>query len=663
MGSLSRSLPATRTGSWPGALAVLSLLLGSPLSVAAGSDPVTAPATATAALAAVMEDYWQEELRFNPSLALERGEYRFQDQFDDSLEDEWRADRLASVRRLSRAVAAISPQTLGLEDRTSREMLRYYLAEDEAFYAGSAFETARMLPIDHFQGPHLAFAHDAAGEGAYPYRTAEDYDKGLVRAAHFARWADEAISRLREGERRRVLLPRIVVERLLPQLKVHLDVDPERSEFWKPVAGMPAAIPAADRERIKDAYRRSIADVIQPAYGRLYQFLRIDYLPRARPTAGLSAVPGGDALYRYYVRHHTTTLIDAAQIHALGRAEVKRIESEFARVQTRVGVPGSLKDLFTSVRSDPNLHFATPSDVIPAYQSAKARIVDQLPRLFETLPKAPFEIRALPESARESQGNGYYSPAAPDGTRPGVLWMNIWAPGVTDKFTVMTISLHEGLPGHHLQTSIAAENDRLPAFRRYDSTNAYVEGWGLYAESLGNELQVFDDPWQYYGHLTYALLRANRLVIDTGIHALGWSAEKGIDWMLAHSSMTREQAAAEVERYVAYPGQALSYKVGELKIRSLRIRAETVLRNRFDVRAFHRQILMGGSMPLAILTARIEAWISVTLASPLDAPTSKPRLARDTRVPSPGGSALAANGQQLLHEGAVAAFPIDEMNL
>lgn len=601
------------------------------LVTAAPAWPEPAPsgeaATATAALAGVMDEYWQEELRLNPALALEHGDYRHQERFDDSLEDEWRADRLASVRRLTRALAAISPQTLGLEDRTSREMLRYYLAEDEAFYSGQAFETARMLPIDHFQGLHLAFAHDAAGGGSYPFRTIEDYEKGLIRAENFARWVDEAISRLREGERRHVVLPRIVVERILPQLRVHLGIEPERSEFWKPISAVPDTINATDRERLKDAYRKSIAEVIEPAYGRLYDFLRIEYLPRARTTAGLTAVPGGDALYRHYVRHHTTTLIDAAQIHALGRGEVRRIEAEFAKIQGLVHVPGTIKDLFTSVRTDASLHFASPSEVIPAYQAARERIADQLPRLFEALPRAPFEIRALPESARESQGNGYYSPAVPDGTRPGILWMNIWAPGVTDKFTVMTISLHEGLPGHHLQTSIAAENDRLPLFRRYDSTNAYVEGWGLYAESLGKELQLFDDPWQYYGHLTYALLRANRLVIDTGIHALGWSTEQGIDWMLSHSSMTREQAAAEVERYVAYPGQALSYKVGELKIRALRNRAETVLRNRFDVRAFHRQVLMGGSMPLAILTARIEAWIAVTLASPLDAPASKPRLA------------------------------------
>jgi uncharacterized protein (DUF885 family) len=227
-------------------------------------------------------------------------------------------------------------------------------------------------------------------------------------------------------------------------------------------------------------------------------------------------------------------------------------------------------------------------------------------------PRAEFQIRALPDSSKNSQGNGYYSAAGADGSRPGILWINTYAPGISDKFNVMTLVLHEGMPGHHFQTSVAQEQGGLPAFRRFDFTNAYGEGWALYAESLGNELGLFDDPWNYYGYLNYALLRANRLVIDTGLHAMGWDVETGIRWMMQHSSMTRDQAAAEVERYVAYPGQALSYKLGELKIRELRRRAEQELGSRFDLQAFHDQILLGGSMPLTILEQRVDRWISAT---------------------------------------------------
>ena len=289
---------------------------------------------------------------------------------------------------------------------------------------------------------------------------------------------------------------------------------------------------------------------------------------------------------------------------------MSRIESELAQIQQRLRIDGSLQDFFSSVRSDAALKFSSRDAIIPAFEAARQTITGRLPQLFDVMPRAEFRIAALPESSKESQGNGYYAPAGANGSRPGVLWINTYAPGVQDTFNVMTIALHEGLPGHHFQTSIAQERTDLPSFRRFDFTNAYGEGWALYAESLGRELGVFDDPWAYYGQLNYAILRANRLVIDTGLHADGWSVEQGVAWMMAHSSMTRAQATAEVERYVAYPGQALSYKIGELKIRELRTRAELALGSRFDLKAFHDQILLGGSMPLTILERNVDRWIA-----------------------------------------------------
>jgi uncharacterized protein (DUF885 family) len=321
-------------------------------------------------------------------------------------------------------------------------------------------------------------------------------------------------------------------------------------------------------------------------------------------------MPGGAALYDYDVRFHTTTQLTPAQIHALGRTEVQRIEAELVKVQAAVGVGGSLQQFFAQVRADPKRRFTSRGQIVPAFEAARQEIAGKLPQLFDVWPRAEFQIRALPESSKHSQGNGYYAAAGADGSRPGVLWINTYAPGVSDTFNVMTIMLHEGLPGHHFQTSIAQEQAQLPAFRRFDFTNAYGEGWALYSESLGNELGLFDDPWNYYGHLNYAILRANRLVIDTGLHAMGWDVDTGVRWMLEHSSMTRDQAAAEVERYVAYPGQALSYKLGELKIRELRQRAVQELGSKFDIKAFHDQILLGGSMPLTILEQNVDRWIS-----------------------------------------------------
>jgi uncharacterized protein (DUF885 family) len=325
---------------------------------------------------------------------------------------------------------------------------------------------------------------------------------------------------------------------------------------------------------------------------------------------GLDGIPGGAALYQHYVRQHTTTSLTPADIHGLGEAEVTRLSAELAMVQARLGIPGAADALFETARRDPAQKFQGPAEIVPAFEAARHVIEARLPRLFGVSPRAEYQIRALPESARASQGNGNYAAAAADGSRPGILWINIYAPGVQDRFNVMTISLHEGLPGHHFQTSIAQEQTALPDLRRFDGTTAYVEGWGLYAESLGRELGVFEDPWQYFGHLNYALLRANRLVIDTGIHAQGWDVARGVDYMMAHSSMSREQATAEVERYVAYPGQALAYKVGELRLRALRHEAEEALGPRFDLRAFHDELLRGGSMPLEILERHMRRWIA-----------------------------------------------------
>jgi uncharacterized protein (DUF885 family) len=564
------------------------------------------------ALKQLLQDYWDELQRLFPREALGHGDLRDEALFDDSLQDDWRRRLLALVERYRQAASAYSAARLSDSDATSLALLRERLDEAAEYYSGSLFETARMLPIDQFQGLHTEYAADAAGAGNYPFVTVADYDNALLRADRFAAWTDAAIGRLQEGVQAGVLLPRLVVERILPQLRPHFGRAPERTEFWAPVARLPPAFTPAERLRLERAYRRKIADVIEPAYRRLHTYLQDRYLPQARTSVSLGAIPGGAALYAYDVRHHTTTQLTPAEIHALGLAEVSRIEAELARVQSALHIGGSLQDLFAQVRADPAQKFAARADIVPAFERARGQIEGRLTRLFDVLPRAEFQIRALPESSQHSQGNGYYAPAAGDGSRPGILWINTYAPGVTDRFNVMTITLHEGLPGHHFQTSLASEQPDLPAFRRFDATDAYGEGWALYAESLGRELGVFDDPWSYYGHLNYAILRANRLVVDTGLHAMGWDVATGVRWMMQHSSMTEAQAAAEVERYVAYPGQALAYKLGELRIRALRSEAQAALGGRFDLKAFHDQILLGGSLPLDLLSEQVERWIAAT---------------------------------------------------
>lgn len=565
-----------------------------------------------AAFNQMLEDYWQDYLGLNPIAALSHGDNRNEGRFDESLQDAWQGRTVAMLDKYLQASAGYSADTLSQTDRTSLAMLRDQLTLAKDFYSGALFETSRMLPLDQFQGRHTEFAADAAGSGAYPFKTLADYDRQLDRADAFAKWANDAVMRMREGVKAGVVLPRMVVQRILPQLHAHFGLPPEKTEFWQPLATLPADVAPADRARLEKAYRVKIATVIEPAYRRLFEFMQSEYLPHARDSVGLGQMPGGAALYNYDVRFHTTTQLTPSQIHAIGAAEVTRIEAEFAKVQAVVGFKGTLQEFFVKVRADPALKFTSREQIIPAFEADRQIIVGRLPKLFDVWPRAEFQIRALPDSSKNSQGNGYYSAAGADGSRPGILWINTYAPGISDKFNVMTLVLHEGMPGHHFQTSVAQEQGRLPAFRRFDFTNAYGEGWALYAESLGSEVGLFDDPWNYYGYLNYAILRANRLVIDTGLHAMGWDVETGIQWMMQHSSMTRDQAAAEVERYVAYPGQALSYKLGELKIRELRRRAEKELGPQFDLQAFHDQILLGGSMPLTILEQRVDRWISAT---------------------------------------------------
>ncbi len=611
----------------PRLAAVSALLLSMSIHSSLADTGVAAATDAAQAeeqqLDALYAAYWHDWLRLNPQEALAEGVPEAESQFDDSLEDSWLADMRKTLLNYQSELAHFDAAQLPREARISYQMLKYEIDQALSYYGSDLYVTARMLPINQFVGQHTAFALDQSGSGSYNFKTVADYDHALERADSFARWANDAIARLKEGVAKGVVLPRVVVERVLPQLQNYVGVPARKSEFWNPIANMPADFSAADRARLTRAYAQKITTVIEPAFRKLHAYLQTDYLPHANAVPGLGALPNGAALYAYDIKANTTTAMSAEQIHALGLAEVQRITEELDKVRQAVHFEGTLPEFFASVRGDPAQHFQSPDEVIPAYRAALQRILPKLPTLFDVMPKAAFEIRALPDSAKKYQGNGNYQQAAADGSRPGILWINVYAPGIKDKFIVTTTTLHETYPGHHFQTSLAAEIKGLPAFRRLTFFNAYGEGWALYCESLGKELGLYDDPWQYYGHLMNEMLRANRLVIDTGIHAMGWSTEQGIAWMMDHSSMDHAQAAAEVERYVAYPAQALSYKVGQLEIRRLRTQAEHALGSHFDVRKFHDQILLGGSMPLAVLDDKVDDWIA---QAPQGPPTMSQRF-------------------------------------
>jgi uncharacterized protein (DUF885 family) len=358
----------------------------------------TPPAPANAAFNDMLEQYWLDLLDLEPMLGLSHNDERHRDEFDDSLEDGWRTQMMALIDKYLAGSAAFPAESLSENDRTSLAMLREQLTLAKDYYSGSLFETARMLPIDQFQGEQSSFAEDAAGAGDYPFKTVEDYEKALARADAYARWTDDAIRRMREGIKAGVLLPRMVVERVLPQLRVHTGLAAGKTEFWRPIEQLPAEFPAADRTRLAAAYRHKIETVIEPAYRRMYQFLSKEYLPHARDSVGLGQMPGGRALYDYDVRYHTTTRLTPEQIHALGQTEVTRIEGELAKVQAAVGFTGSLQDFYAHVRNDASQKFTAPDQIVPAFEAARREIVPRLPTLFDVLPQAEFQIRALPES-------------------------------------------------------------------------------------------------------------------------------------------------------------------------------------------------------------------------------------------------------------------------
>jgi uncharacterized protein (DUF885 family) len=397
---------------------------------------------------------------------------------------------------------------------------------------------------------------------------------------------------------------------VVPQLRQIAVDDPEQSLFWQPVKGMPAAVPSADRTRLEAAYRAAIATRILPAYRRLADFVEREYLPAARTSVGWSALPGGQAWYRLRIRDQTTTRMEADEIHAIGLAEVARIRGEMEAVMRQTGFRGDLPAFFRHVQQDDRYYFATPDQLLDGYRDLKRRIDALLPKLFRDFPRADYEIRAVEAfRAASAAGASYQSPSA-DGRRPGIFYVNTYNLRAQPIYGMETLSLHEASPGHHFQNSIQQELQGLPRFRRFGFYVAYGEGWALYAESIGRELGLFTDPMQWYGRLSDEMLRAMRLVVDTGLHARGWSREQAIAFMLENSSMAESDVVAEVERYIALPAQALGYKLGQLRITAMRERAERELGPRFDVREFHSQVLRDGALPMDALEAKIDRWIA-----------------------------------------------------
>ncbi|MBS0396321.1 MAG: DUF885 domain-containing protein, partial [Proteobacteria bacterium] len=529
---------------------------------------------------------------------------------------------------------SLSTAHLGLEYDLEKRSLKRLAAIDERSLAGQDLLTyrvfkrgrelelegfryqAELLPVNQFFGLPQLFAQLGSGSGAQPFRTVRDYENWLARARGFAVWVDQAIVNMRRGSARGYVQPRVVIERLLPQLERLGGGDPAQSLFMQPAAQFPAGVPAAEQARLRAALKAAVADTIQPAYRRLHAFLRDEYLPRTRATVAWSELPLGPAWYAYRVRLATTTALTPAEIHRLGLAEVARIGAEMDRVIDGLGFKGDRRAFLDSLRADPRFYFEREEDLLAAYGALKAKVRARLPDLFDLAPKADFEIRAVEPFRAAAQSTASYQAPAADGSRPGIFYVNTYDLKSRPRYGMEEIYLHEAEPGHHFQIAIQQELTGLPSFRRYGNYGAYVEGWGLYAESLGRDLGLYTDPYSYFGALSGEIWRAVRLVVDTGMHAEGWSRQRALDYLLANSAVGATDAAAEIDRYIAMPGQALTYKIGALKIQELRARAQRELGARFDLRAFHHAVLADGALPLDVLESKIDGWIAGQKAAP-----------------------------------------------
>ena len=562
---------------------------------------------ASVPLAALFEAYWEEQARLFPFGATAQGDNRYNDQLPNDQTQAFRDQLGAVYRKYLAQLHKTDRRLLNATDRTSYDILDYDLGTKLA----SLQQPTWMLPFTQNNPFPNTLGQLGAGTGDQPFRTVQDYDNWLARVGQFPVWADSAIGNFRRGLKAGVVLPKALVVKMIPQLESFVVTDPTKSLFNGPLTKFPAAFTNPDRNRITAAYQQAIRTQLVPAYARLAQFLKTEYLPQARASSGIEAVPSGPAMYAQAVRFWTTTALTPAQLSQTGLSEVKRLRAEMEKTKTQVGFQGDLPAFFKFLNTDPRFTpYKTEAEVLAGFAAIQARMAPNLPKLFGRVPKAGFEIRAT-EAFRAASASPQYSAGTSDGTRPGIFYVPILD---ATKFNTVTgpamegVFLHEAIPGHHFQRSLQQENTGLPNFRRFGRYSAFSEGWGLYTESLGRELGLYTDPYQQMGALMLDIHRAIRLVTDVGLHTGTMTREEAINYMLANEATSEQFATAEIERYMSNPGQALSYKTGQLKILEWRARYEKQLGPKFDLRAFHDELLAGGIMPLAVAERRMDAW-------------------------------------------------------
>jgi uncharacterized protein (DUF885 family) len=554
---------------------------------------------------AMLDAYYEEYLALFPVTAAEYGDSdpRYEAVWQNEITAEHRAKVAAMCDKYLEALATYDRAGLTPTEQLSYDTLKWSLTARREL--GTHF--FHLLPVTQFASPTLTFAQMASGKSQHPFKTERDFRNFISRAQGFSLWVDTAIANMKEGVAKGIVQPKVLMQRVLAQLEPLMADDPAKNILFGPLQMIPADLAAAERDRLTADYSAAIRQIMLPAYARLHAYIKSDYLAHCRDTAGIGALPGGKEAYASAVRWQTTTDLTPEQIHEIGLREVTRIKGEMEKIRVRVGFKGTLPEFLKFVATDPSFSpFKSDEEVLAAYRAIEGRIMAQVPKFFGHLPRTKFEIRAT-EKFRAATAAHEYLPGTADGSRPGVFYVPISDLKRYRIPRMENLFLHEAIPGHHFQLSLTVENASLPKFRRYDGNNAYIEGWALYTEALGSELGLYADPYQYLGMLYGDMHRAVRLVVDTGMHAKGWTREQAMDFG-RDAEGELPNLVSETERYMAWPGQALGYKIGQLKIRELRAAAEKQLGPKFDIRAFHDLVLMEGALPLSVLEARVQAW-------------------------------------------------------
>jgi uncharacterized protein (DUF885 family) len=585
-------------------LASLVLITG----VAAAADD------SVARLNQLYGEFWEENLKLNPVSATFAGDPRYNGELPNFLAADFEAKARAFHQKYLDAAKAIGPKALSGQDRLSYDV---FTLNRESALEELKFPD-RLLPIDQFYNIANMLAQLGSGQGAQPFRSVKDYDDWLSRASKAPAIFDQAIANMRDGVKQGIVQPRVLMEKVIPQLDANIVADAEKSIFWGPIAKFPQDFSDADKQRLTAAFRTLIGTQLVPSYQRLRDYISGEYLAKSRDTFGMGALPNGAAWYAHKVHDNTLRSLTPAKVHQIGLDEVARIQNGMRDVARELGYTkpvktlAELKEYFAWMKGRDDLYFKSREELLKAYQDFDVNVAPILSNYFNLRPKAPYEVRLVEEFREASASSGSYQGPPLDGSRPGIFYVNAYDLKARPKSALSALSLHEAAPGHHFQIALQRELTGLPMFRRFSGDTAYNEGWGLYAEYLGYEMGIYKDPVQRFGALDAELWRAIRLVTDSGMHFKGWTRQQTLDYMYENSPAEPTRAISEAERFAAIPGQALAYKIGQLKLIELRKRAEKAQGAKFDVRKFHDEVLKDGAMPLEVLEAKIDRWIAST---------------------------------------------------